>query len=57
MTGKERVKSAESLMITVEGVIIAEEGSRIMGVAIGVVNGVICRMIAQGKRTNVPSVV
>ncbi|MCI85871.1 hypothetical protein A2U01_0107150 [Trifolium medium] len=56
MTGKERDKNAESLMITEEEVTIAEEGSRIMEVVIGVVNGVICRMTAQGNRISVPSV-
>ncbi|MCI79678.1 hypothetical protein A2U01_0100949, partial [Trifolium medium] len=51
-----KVKSAESHMITVEEVTIAVDGSRIMELAIGVVRGVICRMIAQGKWTSVPSV-
>ncbi|MCI87164.1 hypothetical protein A2U01_0108445, partial [Trifolium medium] len=48
MTGKGKAKSAVNPMITVEGVMLVVEGSRVTELAIGAVEGVICHMIAQG---------
>ncbi|MCI59806.1 hypothetical protein A2U01_0081061, partial [Trifolium medium] len=53
---KERVRTVVNPMTTEEGVILAVEGSQVTGIAIGVVKGVICLMIARGMWTSVSSV-